>query len=107
MPYYQQVSPISIAIDCLNSTKYLVLRDAYGAMETTTPQLRHAFSRMAQEHLGMADEWFRLMQSRGWYQVPQARPEMVAQAMNQFQTVISQSQGAPVTTGVQQFGVQR
>jgi spore coat protein CotF len=92
-----------MAIDCLNSTKYLVLRDAYGAMETATPQLRQAFSRMAQEHLAMADEWFGLMQSRGWYQVFQARPEMLAQTMNHVQTVISQSQGTPMQPETQQF----
>lgn len=84
MPYHQQVSPVSISIDCLNSTKYPVLRDAYGAMETATPQLRQAYNRMSQEHLALADEWFRLMNSRGWYQVPQARPEIVSQSMNQL-----------------------
>ncbi len=29
----------SIATDCLNSTKYLILRDSYGTMESATPQL--------------------------------------------------------------------
>jgi len=102
MPYRQQISPVSISIDCLNSTKYLMLRDAYSATETATPQLKQAYARMAQEHLAMADEWFRLMNSRGWYQVPQARPEIVTQTVSQIQSVISQAQAASAQAGLQQ-----
>lgn len=93
MPYQQQISPISISIDCLNSTKYLALRDVYGSVETATPQLKQAFTRMAQDHMAMADEWFRLMHNRGWYRVPQAKPEAVSQTLSQLQTVLSQAQG--------------
>lgn len=97
----QQISPISISIDCLNSTKYLMLRDTYAVMETSTPQLKQAFSRMAQEHVSMADEWFRLMKSRGWYQVNSARPEMVSATMSHLQALTSQIQGTAGQTGTQ------
>ncbi len=103
MPYHQQISAVSVAIDCLNSAKYLALRDTQGAMEASTPQLRQAYSRMTQEHLAMADEWFRLMNSRGWYQVSQARPEMVAQTINQLQSIVAQVQGPPVQAGFQPY----
>lgn len=103
MPFHQQLSPASMAIDCLNSTKYLVLRDAYATMETATPQLKQAFNRMAQDHLSMADDWFRLMNNRGWYQVPQARPEILNQIMNQVQTITSQTRTAPAQFAQQQF----
>lgn len=103
MPYQQQISPISISIDCLNSTKYLALRDAYGSVETATPQLKQAFTRMAQDHMAMADEWFRLMHNRGWYRVPQAKPEAVSQTLSQLQNVLSQAQGIQAQAGQQQY----
>ncbi len=102
MPY-QQVSPVGISIDCLNSAKYQALRDVNGVMESATPQLKQVYSRMAQDHLAMADEWFRMMNSRGWYQVLQARPEIVSQAMTQLQNVISQAQGWTAQAGQQQY----
>lgn len=89
MPYSQQISPQSIAIDCLNSTKYLILRDSYGNMESATPQLRQELNRMASEHIEMAEEWFQLMYQKGWYMVPQARPEVVTSAVNHLQALIS------------------
>ncbi|MFZ5642055.1 MAG: spore coat protein [Bacillota bacterium] len=107
MPYNQQVSPISIAIDCLNSTKYLALRDTYGAMESATPQMKQAYSRMTQEHLAMQEEWFRLMNSRGWYQVSQARPELAAQTMSQIQNIIAQARGTAANIGQQQYQQQQ
>jgi spore coat protein CotF len=103
MPYHQQLSPVSISIDCLNSTKYMAERDTSGALEAATPQLKQIYSRMAQEHLAMADEWFRLMNSRGWYQVSQARPEMIAQTMNQIQSLAAQTQGMTAQAVQQQF----
>ncbi|MCL6612069.1 MAG: spore coat protein [Peptococcaceae bacterium] len=103
MPHHQQVSPVCIAIDCLNSTKYLAQLDTKGVLEASTPQLKQAFSRMNQDHVAMADEWFRLMNSRGWYQVAQARPETVTQAMSHLQTVISQTQGWPAQAVQQQY----
>lgn len=103
MPYSQQISPVGVAIECLNSTKYLASLDTKGVLEASTPQLKQAYSRMNQEHMAMADEWFRLMNSRGWYQVSQARPESVTQALSQLQAVISQIQGIPAQAGLQQF----
>ncbi|MCL5935034.1 MAG: spore coat protein [Firmicutes bacterium] len=103
MPYRQQISPVSISIDCLNSTKYLVLRDAVDAVKTASPQLKQVYSRMTQEHLAMQDEWFRLMNSRGWYQVAPAQPNTITQTINQIQTVISQTQGTAGQAGAQQF----
>ncbi|MFZ5646042.1 MAG: spore coat protein [Bacillota bacterium] len=101
MPYHHQISPVSMSIDCLNSTKYMILRDAQGMMETATPQLKQAFARMTQDHVTMADEWFRLMNSRGWYNVSQARPESVTALATQIQTVMMQTQAAPLQAGIQ------
>ena len=103
MPYQLQVSPVSISIDCLGTTKYQALLDTDGALESATPQIKQMYTRMTQEHLAMADEWFRLMNSRGWYQVPQARPETVAQAVNHIQTVISQAQSTAAQANIQQI----
>jgi spore coat protein CotF len=103
MPFQQQLSPVSMAIDCLNNMKYLLLRDAFGIMETATPQLKQTINRMNQDHLSMADDWFRLMNNRGWYQVPQARPDIVSQLMSQVQTITSQVRIAPAQYGQQQF----
>lgn len=101
MPYRQQISPISMSIDCLNSTKYQIFKDAHVVMESANPQLKQAFSRMTQEHVAMADEWFRLMNSRGWYNVSQAKPESIAQAASQLQNVAAQTQATPFQAGIQ------
>lgn len=101
MLYQQQISPVCIAIDCLNTTKQMAVKDTDGALEAATPQLKQTYTRLNQEHLAMADEWFRLMSSRGWYKVSQARPESVSQSLNQLQTVISQAQ-APLTQALPQ-----
>ncbi|MFZ5652352.1 MAG: spore coat protein [Bacillota bacterium] len=101
MPYHQQISPISMSIDCLNSTKYQIFKDAHVVMESASPQLKQVFSRMTQDHVAMADEWFRLMNSRGWYNVSQARPESVAQTASHLQSVMMQTQSAPIQAGIQ------
>ena len=91
MPFHQsnQLSPISIAIDCLSTSKFLAMSDNISAMETATQQLRQSYYQMAQQHLQLAEEWFHLMQSRGWYQVPPARQELLAQLQQQLQTAAS------------------
>jgi len=58
---------------------------------------------MNQEHTAMADEWFRLMNSRGWYQVSQARPESVTKSISNLQNIVSQVQGIPAQAGIQQY----
>jgi len=103
MPYNQQVSPVGIAIDCLNSIKHMASLDTKGALETATPQLKQAYSRMNQEHLAMADEWFRLMHSRSWYQVSMARPESVTQSLSHLHSVVNQIQGTSAQAGFQQY----
>ncbi len=74
----QQLSPVIVSLDCLNSTRYLVLRDSYGAMESTTPLLRQAYENMLREHLQMADEWYRFLHNRGWYMVPEPQSNVIS-----------------------------
>lgn len=81
------LSTQSIAIDCLNSTKYLILRDSYGTMESASPQIRQVFSDMTIDHLKMAEDWFRLMENRGWYKIAQASSGLINQSYNHLQSL--------------------
>ncbi|MFZ5597643.1 MAG: spore coat protein [Bacillota bacterium] len=101
---YQQVSPVSISIDCLNTVKSLAVRDVENGLETANPQLRQAFINMNREHMAMSDEWFRLMSSRGWYQVSPARPDSVARTLSHVQNITAQAQGISGQVIMQQPG---
>lgn len=94
---YGSISPQGIATDCLNSSKFLVISDAFESLECSTPQIRDTFVRMNQQHLRMADEWYRLMSRKGWYQVPQARPEIQSQVASHINTMGSQIMGSAYT----------
>lgn len=85
----QGVSPQAMSIDCLNTSKHFSIIDCINTLESSSAQIRQTFGRLTQEHQAMADDWFRLMARRGWYQVHEARPEtrtQVANFMNTMQT---------------------
>lgn len=90
MPY-GNMSPQSLAIDCLNSLKFLSICDAFETLESSTPQIREMFSRASQEHARMADEWFRLMSRKGWYQMVPARMDIQSQVASHLNNMISQT----------------
>ncbi|MFW5998671.1 MAG: spore coat protein [Halanaerobiaceae bacterium] len=108
-----QISLQSMATDCLNSLKFLIIRDSFTAMESATPQVRQIVKNMTEEHLQMADEWFRLMANRGWYKVPQANSNLADQMRNHIQNLTQQQsqpqqgQGQTAQTQNQQQSQQR
>ena len=101
MHHLQGVSMQAMSIDCLNTAKHFCLSDCINTLESSSAQVRQTFSRYTQEHQTMADDWFKLMERRGWYQVPPARPEsrtQMAGFINSLQSGISgQYTGAGTT----------
>lgn len=95
----QGISLQAMSIDCLNTSKHFTLVDCINTLEASSSQVRQAFSRLTQEHQAMADEWFRLMHNRGWYQVPEARPEVRTQVANWINSLQTNMMG----TGQQTF----
>lgn len=91
----QGVSLQAMSIDCLNTSKHFTIIDCINTLESSSSQVRQAFSRLTQEHQSMADDWFRLMQRRGWYQVPDARPEVRTQMANFINNISSAVQTMP------------
>lgn len=81
------VSLQAMSIDCLNTSKHFSIIDCINTLESSSSQVRQAFSRLTQEHQSMADDWFRLMSRRGWYQVQEARPEAISQVANHISTL--------------------
>ncbi len=77
----QKLSDRTIATDCLNDCKQAAVKTITAATEATSPTLRQSLATLSREHLDMAYDMFKFMQSRGWYQVPAASPHV----MNQVQ----------------------
>jgi len=103
------ISLQGMSIDCLNTIKHFALVEAFNMLESSNPQVRQAFNRMAQEHQSMAEDWFRLMHRRGWYQVPDARPEIRSQVNNfisSLQSNMGIHQMATGQVGQQMYGQQ-
>ncbi|HBT20867.1 MAG TPA: hypothetical protein DEA47_05860 [Peptococcaceae bacterium] len=73
----------AMSIDCLNTIKHFALVNAFSVLESSNAKIRQTLMRTAQEHMSMAEDWFQLMNRRGWYQVPEARPEVRSQ-LNSF-----------------------
>jgi hypothetical protein len=100
----QGVSLQAMSIDCLNTSKHFTIIDCINTLESANSQVRQAFSRLTQEHQSMADDWFRLMERRGWYQVPEARPEIrtqMANFVNTMQTSMRSMPGQSYTSAAQ------
>jgi len=103
------ISLQGMSIDCLNTIKHFALVEAFNMLESSNPQVRQAFNRMAQEHQSMAEDWFRLMHRRGWYHVPDARPEIRSQVNNfisSLQSNMGIHQMATGQVGQQMYGQQ-
>jgi len=103
------ISLQGMCIDCLNSIKHFALVEAFNTLESSNPQVRQAFNRMAQEHQSMAEDWFQLMHRRGWYQVPNARPEIRSHVNNfisSLQSNMGMYQMATGQVGQQMYGQQ-
>lgn len=83
------ISTVGMAIDSLNTAKFMALCDMQNILETGSPDLRNLYLRMAQDHQNMANEWFRLMQGRGWYQVVPGRADVAAQLTSHMQRMAS------------------
>lgn len=91
------ISLQAMSIDCLNTAKHFTLVDCINTLESSSAEVRQSFSRLTQDHQSMADDWFRLMNRRGWYQVPEARPEIrsqVAGFLNSMQSGFTSGQVA-------------
>ncbi|PKM82055.1 MAG: hypothetical protein CVU89_06875 [Firmicutes bacterium HGW-Firmicutes-14] len=95
----QQMTPAAMTFDCISSTRFLALCDTYGAMQSSSHQLRQAYARMAQDHLSLVDEWYNLAQSKGWHSVPDAGAGSVTQAINRVRNVMSVTSGQTGGTG--------
>ena len=94
----------AMSIDCLNTSKHFTLVDCINTLESSSSQVRQAFSRLTQEHQSMADDWFRLMHNRGWYQVPEVRPEVRTQVANWINSIQTNMTGQQFTTSPQTTG---
>jgi len=75
----QKLSDRTIATDCLNDCKQAAVKTITAATEATSPTLRQSLATLSREHLDMAYDMFKFMQSRGWYQVPAASPQVMNQ----------------------------
>ncbi len=64
-----RMSPKSIATSFLEGSKFMAVESTRTALECSTPQIRRAFSRMIDDHLRLAEDWFELMERKGWYRV--------------------------------------
>lgn len=94
--HQNSISLQGMSMDCLNTLKFFSVSEASNILESSSPQIRQKFQRMAQEHQSMAGEWFQLMHRRGWYPVSEARPESINQTLSHIsslQSGISQSTG--------------
>jgi len=94
------ISLQAMSIDCLNTIKHFALADSVSVLESSNAQVRQTLMRTAQEHMSMAEDWFQLMHRRGWYQVPEARPEVRSQ-LNNFVSSVQSNIGQQITTGGQ------
>ncbi|MHB8928034.1 MAG: spore coat protein [Bacillota bacterium] len=64
-----RMSPKSIATDFLEASKFMAVENTRTALECATPQVRRTFARMADDHLRLAEDWFEVMERKGWYKV--------------------------------------
>ncbi|NLO89864.1 MAG: spore coat protein [Clostridia bacterium] len=94
------ISLQAMSIDCLNTIKHFALIDTINVLESANSQVRQTLMRTTQEHMSMAEDWFQLMNRRGWYQVPEARPE-VRNQLNNFVSSVQSNIGQRITTGGQ------
>jgi len=64
-----RMSSKAIATSFLEASKFMAVENTRTALECSTPQVRRAFTRMIDDHLRMAEDWFEVMERKGWYKV--------------------------------------
>ncbi|MHB0885531.1 MAG: spore coat protein [Bacillota bacterium] len=64
-----RMSPKAIATNFLEGSKFMAVESTRTALECSTPQVRRAFSRMIDDHLRLAEDWFEVMERKGWSRV--------------------------------------
>jgi len=79
-----RLSDRALLLEHLNTEKLKAVWDTMGATECATSELKRSFIQMAEAHLSMADDAFRLAQARGWYQVPEPPPHLAGTIAQQY-----------------------
>lgn len=94
---------IAIATFLNKDLKACVTDCARSAVECTTPELRQAFSEIAQDGIDRQERLARLMHQKGWYVAPQAEQETINRLMPQLQAAVAGlggvAQAAPTGVG--------
>lgn len=68
----------------LLTTKGAIDLYMHGAVESSTVNVRQAFSRAFDEALNMGDTLYQQMTAKGWYQTESAPPQKVTQIKQKF-----------------------
>ena len=68
----------------LNTTKGVCGLYMHGAIESSTPNVRQAFTTALNFELGMQDELFKEMQNKGWYAPEQANQQRTQQVKQKY-----------------------
>ena len=56
----------------------------HGAIESSTPNVRQAFTTALNFELGMQDEIYKEMQRKGWYAAEQAGPQQTQKVKQKY-----------------------
>ncbi len=68
----------------LNTAKGVCDLYMHGAIESSTPDVRQAFTTALNFELGMQDELYRQMQQKGWYAPEQANAQRTQQIKQKY-----------------------
>lgn len=68
----------------LNTTKGVCDLYMHGAIESSTPNVRQAFTTALNFELGVQDELFKEMQNKGWYAPEQANQQRTQQVKQKY-----------------------
>ena len=68
----------------LNATKGVCDLYMHGAIESSTPNVRQAFTTALNFELGMQDELYKEMQRKGWYAADQANQQQTQQIKQKY-----------------------
>ncbi|HEY3314546.1 MAG TPA: spore coat protein [Bacillota bacterium] len=82
-----RLSPKSIATSFLEGAKFMAVEDTRSALESATPQVRRAFARMADDQLRVHEDWFEVMERKGWYKVVPANNETLNMVRAEARTI--------------------
>jgi len=79
----QKLSDRAMATDCLNDCKHATVKMMTAATEASSPTLRQSLANLSREHLDMAYDMFKFLQSRGWYQAPNVSQHVLSQVQQE------------------------